>query len=154
LKVESTARTIATPDAPLKLGDLHDPRVLLAIAGFGIIAVLLSWKVRGGILLGMIITAVAGYFLGFGQSPQRTMALPWGPEYDLSQVAGQLDIIGVLQASFLPVLFTLVLISFLDTLGTLVAVGSAANLLDKHGNIPNVERPMLVDACSCIFSAL
>jgi AGZA family xanthine/uracil permease-like MFS transporter len=42
--------------------------------------------------------------------------------------------------------------SFLDTLGTLVGVGAAGNLLDKEGNFPQVERPMLVDALACTFA--
>ena len=44
--------------------------------------------------------------------------------------------------------------SFLDTLGTLVGVGAAGNMLDKDGNFPQVEKPMLVDALSCIFASL
>jgi AGZA family xanthine/uracil permease-like MFS transporter len=43
---------------------------------------------------------------------------------------------------------------FLDTLGTLVAVGAAGNLLDEKGNLPEIEKPMLVDALSCMFSGL
>jgi AGZA family xanthine/uracil permease-like MFS transporter len=68
-------------------------------------------------------------------------------------VAGQLDIEGVLRLSFLPILITLFLISFLDTLGTLVGVGAAAGMLDEKGDIKDVEKPMLVDAVSCMFSA-
>src|SRR5207248_2560503 len=56
--------------------------------------------------------------------------------------------------SFLPILLTLFLMSFLDTLGTLVAVGAAGGMLDKQGNFPDVERPMMVDALSCMFGAL
>src|SRR5262249_60941910 len=44
--------------------------------------------------------------------------------------------------------------SFLDTLGTLVGVGAAGDMLDEQGNFPQVERPMLVDAVACVFSAL
>src|SRR5205085_6431845 len=49
---------------------------------------------------------------------------------------------------------TLFLMSFLDTLGTLVGVGAAGQMLDAQGNFPQMERPMLVDAVSCVFSAL
>jgi len=43
---------------------------------------------------------------------------------------------------------------FLDTIGTLVGVGAAGNMLDEKGNFPRIERPMLVDAGACIVSAL
>jgi AGZA family xanthine/uracil permease-like MFS transporter len=66
----------------------------------------------------------------------------------------KLNISGVLRLTFLPLLLTLFLMSFLDTLGTLVAVGSAGNMLDEKGNLPEIEKPMLVDGVSCMFSAL
>ncbi len=44
--------------------------------------------------------------------------------------------------------------SFLDTLGTLVGVGAAGEMLDKDGNFPQIERPMTVDALTCMASGL
>jgi AGZA family xanthine/uracil permease-like MFS transporter len=152
--VASRPTVAAPPDTPLKLGDLRDVRVLLAAGGFVLIAVLLYWNVRGGILIGIILTAAAGYALGVGQAPERVVALPWDEEYDLSQVAGQLKIGEVLRLSFLPVLITLCLVSFLDTLGTLVGVGAAGGMLDEKGDFKEIEKPMLVDAVSCMFSAV
>jgi len=145
--------TLRAPDAPLKLGNLRDPQVLLAILGFVIIMALQQRRVRGAILLGMATTGALGLSLGFGRMPQHFMALPFTGDYPLS-LAFQLDIPGVLTLSFLPVLLTLFLMGFLDTLGTLVAVGAAGDLLDGRGNLPEVERPMLVDALSCMFSGL
>jgi AGZA family xanthine/uracil permease-like MFS transporter len=154
LRLEGESGLVAAPPAPMKLGDLRNVRVLLAMGGFVAIAVLMYWRVRGAILLGMIITAVAGYALGVGEAPSGVIAVPWGGDYHLGEIAGQLDARGVLRLSFLPVLLTLVLVSFLDTLGTLVAVGSAGGMLDEHGNFRDIERPMLVDAVSCVFAAL
>jgi AGZA family xanthine/uracil permease-like MFS transporter len=143
------------PDVPLKIGSWHDPHVLLALFGFVLTTVLLYWRVRGGILLGIILTAGLGYVLGLGvQPPKDIVALPFTGEYSLSPIALKLDVVGVLRISFLPVLLTLFLMSFLDTLGTLVAVGSAGDMLDKEGNFPMIEKPMLVDGLSCMFSAL
>src|SRR5581483_9399422 len=53
-----------------------------------------------------------------------------------------------------PILLTLFLMSLLDTLGTLVGVGAAGGLLDADGNLPEIERPMMVDALTCMFSGL
>jgi AGZA family xanthine/uracil permease-like MFS transporter len=60
----------------------------------------------------------------------------------------------VLRLSYLPILLTLFLMSFLDTLGTLVGVGAAGNMLDDKGNFPDIEKPMVVDAVTCMFSGL
>jgi AGZA family xanthine/uracil permease-like MFS transporter len=142
------------PTPPVKLGNVHDVRVLLAIAGFVLITTLLYWKVRGGILLGIFGIGTLGYVLGLASAPEAVVAAPWDPDYDLGAVAFQLDVKSILQISFLPILLTLFLISFLDTLGTLVAVGAAGNMLDEKGNFPDMERPMVVDSLACVFSAL
>jgi len=59
-----------------------------------------------------------------------------------------------LKVSFLPILLTLFLMSFLDTLGTLVGVGAAGGMLDEKGDFPGIERPMTVDAVACMLSGL
>ena len=145
---------LRAPDVPVKIGAFHDPHVLLAIAGFLLIALLLMRRVPGAILIGIAATAVAGVACGFATAPAGLTAMPFTGDYTLAPIALHLDIAGVLQVSFLPVLLTLVLMSFLDTLGTLVGVGAAGGMLDKDGNFPQVERPMMVDALSCVFASL
>jgi AGZA family xanthine/uracil permease-like MFS transporter len=82
------------------------------------------------------------------------VALPFSGDYALGSIAFKLDIAGVLRLSFLPVLLTLFLMSFLDTLGTLTGLGAAAEMLDEKGDFPEIQRPMLVDALTCMFSGL
>jgi AGZA family xanthine/uracil permease-like MFS transporter len=146
--------TLKAPDVPVKIGNFHDPHVLLALFGFVLIVALMARRVPGAILIGIAVTAVAGLALGFGKPPTALTAVPFTGEYTLGALALKLDVAGVLRLSFLPVLLTLVLMSFLDTLGTLVGVGAAGEMLDDRGNFPDVERPMVVDALSCIFAAL
>lgn len=145
---------LRAPDVPVKIGALHEPEVLLAICGLLLIALLMMRKVRGAILLGIAATATVGYLLGFAPAPESLVAMPLAGNYSLAPLAFKLDIRGVLTFSFLPVLITLVLMSFLDTLGTLVGVGATGGMLDKDGNFPDVERPMLVDAVTCVFASL
>jgi AGZA family xanthine/uracil permease-like MFS transporter len=148
------AGLLSAPDVPVKIGNLHSPQVLLAVFGFILISVLLHLRVRGGILLGIAVTAALGYALGLGEAPRAVAALPFSGEFSLAPIALQLDIAGVLRLSFLPILLTLFLMGFLDTLGTLVGVGAAGGMLDEKGNFPQIERPMMVDAATCVFSAL
>jgi adenine/guanine/hypoxanthine permease len=152
--VRTGASVLAAPDVPVKIGDLRSPQVLLAVLGFLLISFFLHRKVRGGILLGIAATAVLGYAFGLAEPPTAVAAVPFVGKYSLAPIAFKLDIAGVLKLSFLPVLITLFLMSFLDTLGTLVGVGAAGNMLDEKGNFPDIERPMMADAVSCMFSAL
>jgi AGZA family xanthine/uracil permease-like MFS transporter len=142
------------PDVPVKLGNLRDPRVQLAVLGFVVTAGLMCRGVKGAILLGMAATAVAGYLAGVGAAPAGVVAIPFTGEYTLEPIALKLDVAGVLRVAFLPILLTLVLMSFLDTLGTLVGVGAAGGMLDEKGDFPRIERPMLVDAVACVGSSL
>jgi adenine/guanine/hypoxanthine permease len=144
---------VPKPPVPVKIGNFHDPKVLLAVFGFLVTAALLCRRVKGALLIGMVVTAVAGYLAGFGAAPTGIVALPFTGDYSLEPIAFQLDVVGVLRLSFLPILLTLFLMSFLDTLGTLVGVGAAAGMLDEKGNFPAAEKPMLVDAVTCVFSA-
>ncbi len=139
---------------PVQIGNLREPTALLAVAGFVITSALLYRRVKGAILIGMVVTATAGILLGYGKAPQGIVALPFRGAYDLAPIAFQLDVVSILRLSFLPILLTLFLMSLLDTLGTLVGVGAAAGMLDEHGNFPDIKKPMVVDALSCVFSGL
>src|SRR5207249_1603869 len=47
--------TSGTPPVPVKLGNLRDPKVQLAVFGFVVTAALLCWRVKGALLLGIIV---------------------------------------------------------------------------------------------------
>ena len=131
---------------PVQLGDVRSAPVLLAVFGFVITATLVHRKVPGAILIGMVLTAVAGAIFGVGKLPTSVVALP----YDLSPIAFALDIRSVLRLTFLPILLTLFLMSLLDTLGTLVGLDAATGVAGEK----NLEKPMVVDALSCMFSGV
>ena len=43
---------------------------------------------------------------------------------------------------------------FFSTLGTVLGVGKKANMLDEDGNLPNIQKPFLVDAIGTCVGAL
>jgi AGZA family xanthine/uracil permease-like MFS transporter len=139
---------------PVQLGDIRSAGVLLAILGFVVMAALLYRRVPGAILIGIVVTALAGVAAGIGALPTRVAALPFIAPYNLAPIAFQLDIVSVLRLSFLPILLTLFLMSLLDTLGTLVGLGAAAGMLDEKGDFPEIEKPMLVDAVTCAVAGV
>ena len=129
---------------PVKIGNLRSVETLLAVAGFVLIMALIQRRVRGAILIGIAATSIAGFALRVAPPPSAVFGLP----PSLAPIALKLDIAGVLRISFLPVLLTLFLMSFLDTLGTLVGVSAAGGIED------NLQRPMTVDAVACMLSGL
>jgi AGZA family xanthine/uracil permease-like MFS transporter len=143
---------LRAPDVPLRIGNLREPRVLLAVFGFLLIVVLLQRRVRGALLLGIAATAAVGALAGHGEAPRALVALPFTGELSLAPLFLKLDVAGVLRLAFLPALLTLVIMGLLDTLGTLVGVGAAGGLLDEQGRFPEIGKPMTVDALTCVFA--
>jgi AGZA family xanthine/uracil permease-like MFS transporter len=143
--LNETGIVVRAEGVPVKIGNLHSPTVLLAIAGFILMMVLMQRRVRGAILISIVAISVAGIAMGFAAMPSAVFAVPFRGEYSLAPIAFHLDIPGVLKLSFLPILLTLFLMSFLDTLGTLVALDPEAR---------DLRRPMTVDAISCILAGL
>jgi adenine/guanine/hypoxanthine permease len=145
---------LRAPDVPVKLGDWSQPGAFLGIAGILLTLLLVLRGVPGAVLLGMLPLAAAGLALGLAPIPESWFALPFQGELSLAPIALELDIVGVLAPALWPVLGTLALMGLLDTLGTLVALGSASGALDERGNLPKIERPMAVDAVASMASAL
>ena len=149
---------------PIEIGHLAHGPVLLAIAGVLLMTILMVLRVRGALLLGIAVTAVAGIALGFAKAPAGIVALPrWSGPDGLGAIAGKLRfsetladgrVVSLFSMTLFPVLLTLFLMDFLDTLGTLMGVGAAGNMLDERGDFPDIQKPMLADATTCIFSAL
>ena len=54
---------------------------------------------------------------------------------------------------FFPVVLTIFVMAFVDTMGTLIGVSGRAGFLDEQGNLPGIERPMAADALSMMFAA-
>ncbi|MDP8255738.1 MAG: NCS2 family permease [Candidatus Alcyoniella australis] len=153
---------------PVEIGHLASPAVLLSIASILLITILMVLKVRGAILLGVVATGAAGIALGLGKAPEGIVALPqFTGENGLFAIAGQLRLsetitnadgttrtISLFSMTMLPVLLTLFLMDFLDSIGTLMGVGAAGEMLDENGDFPQVERPLLVDSSTSVISAL
>jgi AGZA family xanthine/uracil permease-like MFS transporter len=146
------AGLLRAPDVPLKIGDLRDPRVLLGVFGFLLVAILLQRKVRGALLIGIAVTAAVGAVAGYGEAPKAIAAVPFTGDLSLAPLFLKMDVAGVLRLAFLPALLTLVIMGLLDTLGTLVGVGAAGGMLDEKGRFPEIEKPMTVDALTCVFA--
>ncbi len=142
--------TLGVPGAPVKVGNLHTTTNLLAITGLITIAILMIRKVKGAILIGIISTTVLGFVFGVIQTPQNIVSMP----PDISEIFLQLDVFGALTWGFFAVILTMFVMDFVDTMGVLIGVSYRAGFLDKNGNLPDIEKPMLCDATATMVGAL
>lgn len=141
---------LGVPGAPVKLGNIGQQPVLLAVAGLLLTTVLLARKVNGALLYGIGLTTLASVLLGITPLPSALVSLP----PSLTPILGKLDIAGTLQPGIFPVVLVIFLMAFLDTIGTLLGLSMRADLLDANGNLPEIERPMLADAVATTVAPL
>lgn len=141
---------LGVPGAPVHIGDIRSPEVLLAVFGFILIAYLMIRKIAGAILIGILGVSVIGFVAGLAPLPDKIVSMP--PSLDPTLL--KLDIAGALTWGFFSVILTVLVMDFVDTLGTLLGLAVKADLLDEDGNLPEMEKPMLVDALATTVASL
>lgn len=142
---------LGVPAAPVQAGNLTSHPVLVAMFGFVLIAVLVIRKVPGAILVGIVATALVAFVAGTAPPPHQVLS--WPPS--VAPIVWQLDFRGALTWQAFPIVLTIFIMAFVDTMGTLIGLSARAGFLDKDGQLPQIERPMLVDAVTtCVAPAL
>jgi AGZA family xanthine/uracil permease-like MFS transporter len=139
---------VPNPATTVTLGNLTDKSTALALFGLLLISALLAWRVRAAMLIGILATTAAGLLTGVAKWAPQTYSLG-----DLAATAGKLDIAATLRIGFLEIVFVFLFIDLFDNIGTLVAVGKKANLFDKVGQIPRINRILFSDAIATIVGA-
>lgn len=134
----------------LDLGNFTDPGVLLTVIGLIITAVLVARGVRGGILLGIIITTIIGIPMGITQMPASIISAP----PSMAPTLFKLDIMGALKFSLYPVIFSLFFSDLFDTIGTFVGVASRTGMIDEQGNLKRGNKALLADSLGTVIGAL
>jgi AGZA family xanthine/uracil permease-like MFS transporter len=142
---------LGVPGAPVQAGNLTSPPALVAMFGFVLIAILVVRKIPGAILLGIVVTALVAFLAHTAMPPHGIVSLP----PSVAPIVWQLDFRGAFTWRAFPVVLTIFIMAFVDTMGTLIGLSARAGFLDERGQLPQIERPMLVDAvATCIAPAL
>jgi AGZA family xanthine/uracil permease-like MFS transporter len=162
-------RTGAGP-VPVQLGATGELRgwpTVVFVFGLLLTAVLMARRTRGAILLGIVITTIfaiiveaianigpsftppdkvnnSGWQLNVPKLPDDIVGKPDLGLLGHFSLFGGFAEVGVVAAVLL--VFTLMLADFFDTMGTVVGVGAEAGLLDEEGQLPGVERVLVVDS--------
>jgi AGZA family xanthine/uracil permease-like MFS transporter len=154
---------VSDPATIIGLGNLTEPHTLLALMGLAITGILMARKVKGAILLGIIITTLLGIPAGIVSIPEgftpvslppsltpTFMKLDFKELFNLSGGAGILDAV----IGFLGVVLAFTYVDLFDTLGTLVGTGAKAGMLDKEGRLPRINKALMADAVGTSAGAL
>ena len=134
------------------LGSFSNGSVLLVVIGLIITGVLMAWKVKGSIFIGIIATTIIGIPLGVTDIPTTITY----SNFSLAPTFLQLDF-NLLSAGILPLLtaiITLTMVDMFDTVGTLVGTANASGMADENGNFKRGDKALVADALATCAGAL
>ncbi|WP_206073472.1 NCS2 family permease [Maribacter sp. 4G9] len=144
------------------LGSLKETTCQTFLAGLAITAILISRKVTGAMVIGILLTTILAWPIGrwWGDASLINSGLPTLVNYtgvfalpDFSMLF-KADLIGSMKYSFLPVIFVFAFTDLFDSLSTFVGLSEAAGYKDVEGNPKNLKKSLLVDAVTTMFSGL
>ncbi len=131
-----------------------DPIALLSLLGLLVTFVLYARGVKGSIVIGILATTVLAYALNAAGIGGAGLVPELGPTtYNITPLVGAF--VGGLSPavastgamfSFALIIFTFFFVDFFDTAGTLIGTSQLGGFLDKKGNLPDIEKPLMADA--------
>ncbi|MER5500879.1 MULTISPECIES: NCS2 family permease [unclassified Streptomyces] len=156
-RVPDAANT--TVPVQLGTGTLTGWPMLVFCLGVLVTIVLLARKVKGAILISIVLMTVLSVIIdavadvktwGLTEPalPDKPIAAPdFGllGNFDLFGSFGQVSVLTVIL-----LIFTLILSDFFDTMGTIVGVTAEAGLLDERGQVPGLGRVLLIDGAAAV----
>jgi AGZA family xanthine/uracil permease-like MFS transporter len=140
---------VSNPATLVGLGKLG-PHVLLGLIGFAVMGYLEMKKVKGGILVGIVVTTVLGIIFKEVALPTSIVAMP----PSIAPIAFKLNILGALKVSLLGSIFSFMFVDLFDSVGTIMACAHEAEMIDKDGKIQNVSKLLEADAMATVVGSL
>ena len=146
---------VDNPETLVSLGNLTEGKALLGVIGLVIIGMLLTLKVRGGLLLGILLTAIVGLVIkdpSTGEPLTQFHGMMSMPD-SVGPIFCQFQWDQVFTLDMLLVIFSFLFLDIFDTMGTVIAVSQKAGYVDKNGNIPGAEKVFMADAVDTVCGA-
>jgi adenine/guanine/hypoxanthine permease len=137
------------PFGRIDMSHLNTWPIFVAVIGFAITVILMAMNVRAAIFWGIIISTIVAFIV-----PGNVASMPdepfGGPDFSLIGAFSfnYITELGILTAIL--VVISLMLTDFFDTMGTLIGVGAQAGYLDENGELPDAEKPLLIDSLGAV----
>ncbi len=136
------------------LGVITKGAPLLAIIGLIITVLLIAWKVKGAIFIGIIITTIIG--IPFGLTTYTPSSMDFSV---IGETFLKLDFTGLAAIdggvlALVTAILSFAVVDCFDTAGTLIGTASNAGMLDEDGTLAGGDRAMIADAIATCTGAL
>ena len=160
------AGIIVNSDSTLvTLGKITEGTALVAFIGLMVTSALVMLKVRGGILIGIIVTTLIGLVVkdpATGSAVTQLTRTSTGavqlislPD-SVSPIFCKFEFSQVFSWDMLVVVFTFLFVDMFDTMGTIIGVHQGAGLIPDDGprdNVPGAEKMFLADSIATVAGA-
>lgn len=145
-----SAGIIVNNDSTLvSLGTLSSGSALLGVIGIVLTSVLLIKNVKGGLLWGILATALIGIPLGVTQFNGVFSTPP-----SIEPIFCKFEWSHIFTKEMIIIVFTFLFVDLFDTIGTIIGVTNRAGMVKKDGTIPRLKQAFLVDAVATTGGAL
>jgi AGZA family xanthine/uracil permease-like MFS transporter len=140
------------------MGSLTSPTAIVAIVSILLAVILTAVKLKGALIISIITATIVGIPLGVTVMPTDLSFAPdfssFGAPFQMTSEGTMAIVQLVLQPALLMFVFSLLMSDFFDTVGTVVAVGSQADFVDKEGNVEDVKEILIVDSAAAAVGGL
>ena len=150
--MKSCGLVVASPATFVTLGNLGDPKVLLSVGGLFLISALLSLRVPGAMIIGVVVIAGADMLMNGPHMPQGSIintSLPLPTETFMA-----MDLKGALHHGLISIIFTLTMVDLFDNMGVLIGLSQKAGFIREDGHIENLDKALISDSIATMASAV
>lgn len=124
--------------------------VLIGVAGLIVSMVLEIKQVKGGMLIGILVSTLLAFITGNVAVPSQVISMPPSP----APIAMKLDIIGAFKLSLIGPIFSFMFVDLFDTLGTLISCSKQMGMVDEKGHIQGLGKMLYTDVSATIAGAV
>ena len=146
--LKSAGIIVSSEATSVTLGSFSEPTAILAIIGLILTSVLVILKVRGGMLIGIIITTLIGIPMGVTNYSGIVSTPP-----SIAPIFCQFEWAHIFSWDMLAIVFTFLFIDMLDTIGTVVGVSVKSGMVDEKGNVDGINKVLMADAVATVAGA-
>ena len=144
---------VSHPQNFVALGDVTSMSAILAMTGILCISAMMAKGVRVAMPAGIIAVTLLGMAAGEVPLPRSLSDIMSFSIPSPAPLFFQLDIMGALHYGLFSIIFTITVVDLFDNIGTLIGLSRKANLMDKDGHIPGLDRALITDSVGAMGSA-
>ncbi len=147
--LKSAGIIVSSESTFVTLGDITGKTAILSIIGLLITSLLVIFKVRGGMLIGILLTTIIG--IPFGETHYGGLV---STPPSIGPIFMQFQWSEIFSWDMLAIVFTFLFIDMFDTIGTAVGLSVKSGMIDEKGNVDGINKVLMSDAVATVAGAV